>query len=717
VARIDSMKHMLYKRDLLFLQYIKQRAVLLKNDTLVGQVKNLSALIDNERKHTDSNFVTTSSITKTTIDTLNNDDGKQSLWRRIFSKRKPQIKQVQQQIEEDMKVHVDTMYKHTEGDSLANIGRAITEVELNRIALRGRLLKRQAELNSIGNMLTAQLLSTLNDMDNDELARAAQQNNMANIMVDRSIVSISMVLLVFVLATGVLVFFIFSDISRSNKYKRELIVANELAEEAGQVKQRFLANMSHELRTPLQTIIGISEQIRYEQTPGRQALENIHQSSLHLLQTVNEVLDYSRITSGKFAVVHKPFSMLAVLDEVREMIQVQVAAKRLSFTYAVTEPADNYYSGDAFRLKQVLLNLLANAVKFTDHGNVSLTVTTQAGTDEASLFSFLVADTGTGISRADQELIFNQFEQGSDGHIKQGTGLGLSIVKALVEIQHGTIAVDSEPGKGTKFLVTMPYQPTQAIAQADKMMAVRPQPAGLVWVIDDDPFILGLCDSILTKHRIAHTCFLAAIAVLGTPFPADLQVVLLDIRMPDIDGITLCGRLRQRPGAQPAYIALTAQALPDEQEAILQEGFDAVVMKPFLELDFMTAIYSYSETQAVPVRLDISSIRKMVGDNDDALDKTLQQFKTETQKDMLEARRDVAAADALALAEALHRLAGRCGQLGAALLAQRLRMLEINLRNSNDITVALDDMGEVYQELDGVIVAIEALRGQSRNPA
>jgi len=711
VVRIDSMKKILYERDLLFLRYIKLHGALVKNDTLATEIKNLSGLIETARSHIDSNLITTSRATKTVIDTLNPEEEKQTLWNRIFSRKKPQARQVQRQVQEELNVRIDTVKIGSSGDSLTKLGMAITKVESNRIARRDLLMKKQAELNRVGDMLIAQLISILKDIEAGEVARAAAKNTMANRLVDNSMNNITIVLVLFVLATVVLVVFIFSDIAQSNRYRRQLIIARDEAEEAGLVKQRFLANMSHELRTPLQTIIGIAEQVKNNPHPKAQDLQNIYQSSHYLLQIVNEVLDYSRIISGKYTLEYKPFNMYTLLMEVKEMISVQLDIKQLTLNYNIQISPDNYYSGDSFRLKQILLNLLGNAVKFTDHGSVSLSVSETTQADNTSVFTIIVADTGSGIKEAELMQVFNQFEQGSNVHKRSGTGLGLSIVKSLVDLHDGTIALDSIIGEGTQFTVTLPFRKADnVVTNPVAYVPVKNGYQGHVWVVDDDTFILQLCHTILDKYHIAHTCFSSVEEVLQTPFPQDITVVLMDIRMPVIDGIALCSMLRERNVAtQPVYIALTAQALPDEQDAILNKGFDALVMKPFLEQDLLNAIYMYErvpQKDTAEVLLDLSSVHKMVGDDKEMLQDSLHSFLIETEKDIAAMKESLESKDSQMLADIFHKLAGRFGQLGITQFTDELRSREIALRNGQGIEDALMDINDILGKLYSVTDAI-----------
>ena len=718
VRRIDSMKKILNRRDLLFLKYVKLHRDLVRNDTLATEVKNLSEMIDKARIGMDSNLVTTSRATKTTIDTVKQEEKKLSLWKRIFSRRKTQVKQVQTQVEEELKVRIDTVGLGNKGDSLAKIGKAISEVETNRISRRTQLRSKQAELNLTGDILITELISILNDIERDELANDMGQNAVANRVVNEGIAQISLVLIIFIACIVILILLIFSDISSSNKYRKQLIVAKEEAEEAGLVKQRFLANMSHELRTPLQTIIGVSEQIRAVREPKPQDLENIHQSSLHLLQIVNEVLDYSRIISGKYVLENKPFNMCRLLSEVKEMIQVQLALKQLRLKFDVSIPEGNYYSGDPFRLKQVLLNLLGNATKFTIKGGVSFSASARILPDGRSLFTFIVKDTGVGIAAADIQVIFNEFEQGTNSNRKPGTGLGLSIVKAMVDILQGTIKAESEPGTGTTFTCSIPYSRAEPIKNAPNLLPAVASYKGHIWLVDDDPFILQLCDGVLNKHNIAHTCFNSANEALATKFPDDLNIVFLDIRMAEMDGITLCNRLRERAVTRiPRYIAFTAQAFPDEQEAILKRGFDDLLVKPFLENDFINAIAGYSATSNnTSISLDLSAVHKMTGNDEQLLHLVLHSFITETEHDVATVRKSILNKDSYELAEALHKLAGRCGQLGAISLSHRLRMMEMALHEHKEISDVIAETDEVYAGLDGMIKAIKWILNEQNIP-
>jgi signal transduction histidine kinase/CheY-like chemotaxis protein len=538
-------------------------------------------------------------------------------------------------------------------------------------------------------------------------------------VVNASISRINTIIIVTSLVAALLIFLIFTDISRSNKYRRQLIAAKEEAEYLGQVKQRFLANMSHEIRTPLQSIIGFAEQLRRQEKPDPEFLDAIYRSSDHLLQIVNEVLDYSRIVSDTFTFEQKPFCLPQLAAEVVETMKPQAARKHLALVLSGPPPA-GLVLGDPFRLRQILYNLLGNAIKFTETGQVSLTLTA-ADAGEQTHFHLAVQDTGIGIPAAEINRIFKVFEQveGVVASTSAGTGLGLSIVKTLVESQGGSIAVSSEPGRGSTFTIQLSFP--KALAAAGPAAGSRPPgtPAfkGEILVVDDDAFILQLCRAIFDKHHIRNTCTTDARGVLAKEWEESLELVLLDIRMPQIKGTELCRALRSRVPASCRIMALTAQALPEEREAILAQGFDGLLMKPFREQELLALIEAPAPVglpRAAPVvaaqQADFSALIRMTGGQEAVLQAVLHQFMAETQQDLEQLQRSLQAPEwdrtPEAVIEVIHRLAGRCGQIGAKKLPARLRAVEVALLDPQQTPDAwLGEIAVLQQE-------VKALKGE-----
>lgn len=369
--------------------------------------------------------------------------------------------------------------------------------------------------------------------------------------------------------------------------RAEVIVrqqAEASAEAANKAKSEFLANMSHEIRTPMHAILGYSQILsRDGALPPfhRDAVATIINSGGHLLRLIDEILDLSKIDAGRMEVTPADFDLAGLLDELTTMIQPSCEEKHLGLRCdGPTRPCPLH--GDAGKLRQVLLNLLANAVKFTHHGRVVVTAK-PASNDQ---WNFSVEDTGIGISPQAQETIFDPFQQGPDAHEHGGTGLGLTIAKRQVELMGGRLAVDSDLGKGARFAFTIPLPPahqssSHATTSGETLRLAAGQQVRAL-VVDDiaenrDVLSMMLtmigCEVVLAEHGKQ------AVEVVRVSRP---QIVFLDMRMPEFDGMEAARAIAEEFGAAaPKIIATSAAALTHERERYLQTGCDDFVAKPF----------------------------------------------------------------------------------------------------------------------------------------
>jgi signal transduction histidine kinase/FixJ family two-component response regulator len=741
LQQLDSMQAILHSRDKLLKSYLNLRADFVHNEALSKRINAVSKFIARSKPKVDSSIITTNQkVVTTTVIPSEPQPGssrKQPFLSRLFGGRKAdKLPPALKYVEEELKVQVDTLSIAGQDSALWQVEKMMRRIEREQHARTTRLLNRELALVNSGNQLNKQLLVLLHTIEAEEVKQVKQNNRLATQVMNASIGRINAIMIAFFVGTALLVYLIFIDISRSHKYRRQLLIAKEEAEAAreeaeqlGLVKQRFLANMSHEIRTPLQAILGFAEQVRQQEQPKPAALEAIYQSSEHLLQIVNEVLDYNRIVSDKFTFEQQPFCMKQLVSEVVETMQLPAENKSLKLTFNNNVPGEIILMGDAFRLRQILYNLLGNAIKFTATGEVQLIITySDAG--EKAIFCFEVKDTGIGIHPEEVEHIFNSFEQAnaSVARTHGGTGLGLSIVKTLVESQGGNIAVSSKPGEGSSFTVNLSF--AQAVkADADKKPDFNNlNPGwflGKVLVVDDDAFILQLCGAILQKHRVPHICTADALSVLSQEWDEEVKLVLLDIRMPHLNGLQLCQELRSRIGNNTRILALTAQALPEEREAILAEGFDGILMKPFREQDLLTLVQQHlppelpdcAETAVMPAaEPDLSRLLHMTGGNEELLDKILHQFVLDTRQDLAELERYLMEDLAGPVSEIIHRLAGRTGQLGADALAARLRQLETVLNQQQSLSGLHPEMAtlqaavkDLKKQVQSKINALEAV--------
>jgi signal transduction histidine kinase/CheY-like chemotaxis protein len=695
VKRINSLKKLLIDHDKLFISYLKVREGLVNNKAFSGQVKLLNDLVDKSATQNDSNVVTTEKqVRTTTVTPLHWDTTKDNrgFFSKIFGKKKKQIVKPSFNI-----VHVELDTKHDSAamakqDSiLKGMGQTMRRLEKGQLQRSALFVNKEAVLNKVDNKLIKRILVILKQVEAEAVKQTALNNSAAKNVVNTSVTRISYIILAFLFITIGLLYFILRDIGRINQYRIDIEAARDEAEYHGQAKQRFLSNMSHEIRTPLQSIIGYAELMRQQDHASKSDIDAIYRSSEHLMHIVNEVLDYNRIISGKFNINNAVFNMTELLTDVLSAMRLQAVQKDIQLVADYDIPDSQYLLGDAFRLKQILYNLLGNAIKFTDTGEVKLSIVTIV-TSKGIRYVFTVSDTGVGLSAKDINRIFNEFEQvsGNPSHIK-GTGLGLTISKALVEAQGGTMGVKSKLGHGSSFTFNLSYENaaepvTESIEPKNKPQRIN---YGKVWLVDDDTFITDLCSAVFSLHHIKHRCFASASEVLNTAFDPEVKCILLDIRMPDMSGIELCRLLKQRIPSDVLIYAITAQVLPGELESILSKGFSGVLMKPFRERELLALVSPViNEVDHQPeVKLDLTMIKKMTLGDNRQLNKILKRFTEDCIDDIAELRLGMGNYDNEKLVLLVHRIAGRTAQIGAGDLAADFRRAEIDFVK-NDLSDA-----------------------------
>jgi signal transduction histidine kinase/DNA-binding response OmpR family regulator len=722
LQKIDSMEIIIRKYDSLLTNYLELYAGFIDFNQLASSYHSLTEFISVIANEIDSSVVTTETkITTTTVfpseHMIEKEEIKPTFFQRLFSRKDPEVlegsgplPQPQQTVKEELNIRIDTL-------TIAQRERIVKEFEESVLRLdQYHRLKSielaQSELILINhtNHYISQLRDLLRTIEEEEMNRITSNNAMLFKTVNSSMRRMTYIMILFVILSAVLAYMVFSDIARSNQYRQELIKAKEEAEHLSMVKQRFLSNMSHEIRTPLQSIVGFSEQVIQQKNPSKEAIRVIQRSSEHLLQIVNEVLDYSRIKSGKFSFDQVGFNMHELLTEVAETMKFQATQKGIQFLFTNTIDPKRYYNGDPFRLKQVLYNILGNAIKFTSDGSVTLKANFNETPPETE-FHFQVEDTGIGLSQDDLKIIFNEFEQAdSHGQLNtRGTGLGLSISKSLIELQGGSITASSVLEKGSVFSFVIRYEngdkPLPLITSSKKVS--KPFFKGKVMVIDDDAFILKLCSDILGKFDVEHSCYSLPSEALNN-WNSEYSLVFLDIRMPEMNGFELCSILRERSEKDLKIVALSAQALEEEREAMIKHGFDDLILKPFKEHELLSVFDSFNaQNDFNKAALEKSPLVKMSMGDTEFLAEILTTFLHETKQDIKHLQNRIKQKDLKETLEILHKLAGRVGQIGAVSLSVKLRSLETEM-NKNDHFPEIDsEFRTIFNELESLIETVE----------
>lgn len=373
---------------------------------------------------------------------------------------------------------------------------------------------------------------------------------------------------------------------------REAETAKLKAEDATLAKSNFLANMSHEIRTPMNAILGLSELLTEAGLPAveHEHVKNIRRSSSILLNIINDILDISKLEAGKLELVKVNYNLMQTVDHVSSMLRVMATNKGLEYRLKKPEDSDICLFGDDIRLRQILINILSNAVKFTEHGYVQLDI--NIGDDK---IVFTVTDTGSGIKPQDLATIFEPFSQ-SDIHKNrkiQGTGLGLPICKSLAELMQGQIEVTSEYGKGSVFTVTIP----KVLGDAAKLEREKPHvesvfaPEATVLVVDDVDMNLYVAEALLEEYGIMVVTASSGAEAVKLVQETDFDIVFMDHMMPEMDGIEATKAIR---ALDPTFktlpiIALTANAVIEARTSFEEASMDDFLSKP-IEADKLNLI-------------------------------------------------------------------------------------------------------------------------------
>ena len=406
------------------------------------------------------------------------------------------------------------------------------------------------------------------------------------------------------------------DVTDRKTAEARLLSANAKAEDARREAERaslaksdFLASMSHEIRTPLNSIIGYTDLLMEEVehgSPLRRKLEIIQESGAALLTVVNDILDFSKIEAGQIELDPISFSPRALLDNVASMLAGQAHRKSISLTKHVSLNIPDFVIGDESRLRQILINLVNNAIKFTDEGRVAVNMSCERPprSDEIEMIRFSIKDTGIGIAPEHQQRLFQRFSQ-VDGSINRrfgGSGLGLAICKQLVDLMGGEIGVESREGEGSTFWFRVPLALAAAPGAVHASQSERPFKSARILLVEDVEVNQELAKTVL--ERAGHFVDVASngVEAVNAVQLKTYDVVLMDVHMPVMDGIAATQAIRAADHVSRSIpiVAMTANVLPQQIAGLKVAGMDDHVGKPFRRLELLAAVERWGDRTPVP---------------------------------------------------------------------------------------------------------------------
>lgn len=538
------------------------------------------------------------------------------------------------------------------------------------------------------------------------------------------------------------------NITNQIEQENELRKAKEVAEKATASKSRFLATMSHEIRTPLNGLIGIAELLRTTKLDAEQQqyLNTIRLSGDALLQVINEVLDFSKIEADKLQLNEAPFEIKSVIDETFAILSAKAIEKNITLIKNISADIPELVKGDKARLRQVLVNLVGNAIKFTEKGSVSMTL--QRSNEKAAnepvnvvVVNFSISDTGIGMTDEQQKKIFSEFSQADNATYGKygGSGLGLSISKRIVELMGGTIGAHSEYGKGSTFyfnvnfgvvhnnekiqLPTAPFEIDNSLSQQHPLR---------ILIAEDNDVNQLLMVSILRQLGYKPMAASNGGEVLRQLETTSFDLIFMDVQMPELNGIdatrTIINKYKQN---RPVIIAMTGFATDDDKQMCFDAGMDDYIAKPLLIEDIQRMIKKWGRTAAkstthqltmleeqdnartktttefIPdqlmeqILLDgsiVQRLRDIAAKTDAAfVNQVISLFEKQVPAGIVEVQTGLATGDYTLIWQTAHKLKGTCLNIGARKLAELFRLIELKGKNRDN-----RQLNEMINNLDGI---------------
>ena len=687
--RTDSLLTLLHEKDRNTIQML--RVLSEANDSLLS-ASEIEEIISEQDSVITQQRVQHRVITKR--DSLITTPKKKGFFKRLAEVFSPSKQDSAVLVNTSLEVATDTILQPTTSkDSLQQKIRMATEEK--RLQRKKTIRRTSTKYQRMNTQLTARMDSLIKQYEEEMTLRARQDAELQQEVRMRSARIIGGIAVGAVLLSAFFLILIMRDISRSNRYRQQLEVANKRAEDLLVAREKLMLAITHDFKAPLGSIMGYTELLSRLTEDERQRfyLDNMKSSSEHLLKLVSDLLDFHRLDLNKAEVNRVTFNPSQLFDEIYVSFEPLTAAKGLALQCHVAPELNGRYISDPLRLRQIVNNLLSNAVKFTQKGEISLT----AGYDSSKL-TIAIADTGKGMASEDRERIFQEFTRLSGAQGEEGFGLGLSIVKKLVTLLEGTIDVQSTLGKGSCFTVTLPLYPVgKSIAESEspesenvditeESAAIPPMKVIRVLLIDDDKIQLNLTAAMLKQHGIDAVCCEQLEQLIEQLRSSVFDVLLTDIQMPAINGFDLVKLLRASniPQAKTIpVIAVTARSEMDKA-ALHEHGFAGCLHKPFTVKELLMTVNegqlsadeAHITEDMATAGINFSALTAYSEDDPEAASSIIQTFIEETGKNIERMQQALNDKEVDGIAAMAHKLLPLFTMIGADETITPLKWLE-----------------------------------------
>ena len=578
-------------------------------------------------------------------------------------------------------------------DTIASVLKNLQDsVAGQRKLLADQLLERAANLRYNNSIVTRKINQILRDIEEEEVnASLERMQNKQKILRETSLL-IAGIAIVSVVIVIIFICMITRDISKGKYYRMQLEKAKQYAEDLLHSREKMMLTISHDIRAPLSSIIGYIDLLLRRHPDERQQyyLDNMSGSASHILSLVNDLLDFHRLESGKMEIQRVAFSVSALFNEIFTSFRPIAESKDLTFVLNLKEEGtEKLYIGDPIRIRQIVGNLLSNALKFTREGRVVMVVSINALADNSALLNVLVSDSGPGIPPEEQERIFGEFTRLSATEKAEGFGLGLSITRKMTVLMGGNLSLKSVVGQGCDFTIELPLTvaDVQVLPAAEEEAVSEPELPSFVGrdvyclLVDDDPLQLALTEEYLRQNHVEVSSCTDPFSVVALLQKTSFDAVITDIQMPGMDGYQLLESIRNSgiPGTENLPVIALSASVENEHDHYLESGFTGFLNKPFTARQLITLLNKLLSTELlVTSDFNFDSLTAFAGEDKEASASILKTFVEETTKSNVLLEGTLQDDDREQSAKISHKMVPLFTMLGATSLVEKLRVIEKN---------------------------------------